>query len=44
MAFDQFRDAWREKTDAKWWIDQRRMTVRDISRRVAEISAALEKR
>ncbi len=43
MAFDQFRDAWREKTDAKWWIDQRRMTVRDISRRVAEISAALEK-
>jgi hypothetical protein len=42
-AFEVFRDAWREKPQAKWWIDQRRMTVRDITQKLAEISAGLEK-
>jgi hypothetical protein len=37
-AFDRFLDEWREKTAAKWWIDNRKMTVRDISRRVAELA------
>lgn len=37
-AFDQFFQEWRAETAAKWWIDNRKMTVRDISRRVAELS------
>lgn len=30
-------EEWRKETEAKWWIDHRNMTVRDISKRVAEI-------
>jgi hypothetical protein len=30
-------EEWRKETSAKWWIDHRNMTVRDISKHVAEI-------
>lgn len=30
-AFDQFLQEWKTITDAKWWIDNRTMNVRDIS-------------
>ena len=43
-AFDLFFKEWQEKTQAKWWIDHRRMTVRDISKRVEEISKTMEKK
>ncbi len=42
-AFDSFFMEWQAQTSAKWWIDNRRMTVRDISKRIAEISASLKK-
>ena len=42
-AFEQFFGEWRAETTAKWWIDNRRMTVRDISNRVAELSEAIRK-
>lgn len=42
-AFEQFMDEWRAETTAKWWIDNRKMTVRDISRRVAELAESLRK-
>ena len=41
-AFEVFFDEWREKTEAKWWIDHRRMTVRDISKRIEEISVSMQ--
>lgn len=41
-AFHLFFKEWREKTEAKWWIDHRRMTVRDISKRVEEISVSIQ--
>jgi hypothetical protein len=41
-AFDMFFKEWQEKTEAKWWIDHRRMTVRDISKRVGEISESMK--
>lgn len=37
LAFDQFLQEWQEETKAKWWIDNRRITVRNISDRVKEI-------
>ncbi len=40
-AFDGFFREWQEETDAKWWIDHRKMTVRDISKRVEEISESI---
>ena len=42
-AFDMFFKEWQEKTEAKWWIDHRKMTVRNISKRVAEISESIKK-
>ena len=42
-AFDRFFQEWREETAAKWWIDNRRMTVRDISRRVGELADTIRK-
>ncbi len=41
-AFDLFFKEWQEKTEAKWWIDHRKMTVRDISKRVAAISESIK--
>ncbi|MBL0712237.1 MAG: hypothetical protein JJV98_00935 [Desulfosarcina sp.] len=42
-AFEGFIQEWQVQTTAQWWIDHRRMTVRDISTRVAEIAAAIDK-
>ncbi len=37
QAFETFLSEWHEQTTAKWWIDNRRMNVRDISKRITEI-------
>ena len=37
-AFEAFMAEWHEKTSAKWWIDNRRMTVMDMSKRIKAIS------
>ena len=42
-AFEQFLEDWRGETAAKWWIDNRKMTVRDISRRTAELADTIRK-
>jgi hypothetical protein len=42
QAFEMFLREWQEIKDAKWWIDNRQTTVRDVSRRVAEISGTLK--
>jgi hypothetical protein len=40
-AFEIFLREWKEKKDAKWWIDNRKMNVRDVSNRIKEISEHL---
>jgi len=30
-AFNLFLNQWQQETSAKWWVDHRKMTVRDIS-------------
>ncbi len=40
-AFDIFFKEWQVQTEATWWINQRRMTVRDISKRVEELSESI---
>jgi hypothetical protein len=42
-AFERFLEEWQGRTRAQWWIDHRRMTVKDIADRIAEISESLEK-
>ena len=42
-AFARFFEEWQTRTSAKWWIDHRRMTVKDIADRIAEISESLKK-
>jgi len=37
-AFELFFKEWHEQSSAKWWIDNRRMTVMDISKRIKDIS------
>lgn len=37
-TFGLFLMEWQKETDAKWWIDNRKMTVRNISDRIKEIS------
>ncbi len=36
-AFGLFFKDWKKKTEAKWWIDHRKMTVRDISNKIMEL-------
>ena len=36
-AFEQFIEQWQAEITAKWWIDHRRMTVRDISTGILEL-------
>lgn len=36
-AFEALFKEWQEITTSKWWIDNRRMNVKDISTRLAEI-------
>jgi hypothetical protein len=38
-AFECFLEEWQDRADAKWWIDNRRMTVRNISDRIKEIKS-----
>lgn len=41
-AFQAFFQEWQEETRAKWWIDNRRMTVRDISLKIEELKKEIE--
>jgi hypothetical protein len=41
-AFELFFREWQEKTEAKWWIDHRKITVRDISKRIMELSESIK--
>lgn len=43
-AFAKFFKEWQEKTDAKWWIDRRKMSVQAISKRIEELSESIKKR
>lgn len=42
-AFELLFTQWQEQTEAKWWIDNRTMNVRDISNQVAAISEEMKK-
>lgn len=42
-AFELFFKEWQAETAAKWWIDNRKMNVRDISKRVAELTESIRK-
>ena len=37
-SFELFLREWHENKSAKWWIDNRKMTVMDISKRIKAIS------
>jgi len=40
-AFDLFLKEWQEKEEAKWWVDNRRTNIRDISNRINEIKETI---
>ena len=42
-AFKMFLMEWHKESQAKWWVDNRRTTVRDISNRVKEITEDIKK-
>jgi len=42
-AFKKFFAQWQKKTEAKWWIDNRKITVRDISNQISAISEEIKK-
>ena len=42
-AFEEFFAKWYTETEAKWWIDNRRMNVRDISNQITAISEEIKK-
>lgn len=41
-AFDQFFREWQDIKMAKWWIDHRKMNVRDISLKIEEIEKLIQ--
>ena len=41
QAYDLLFSEWQAQTGAKWWIDHRKMTVRDISKRITEMTAGI---
>ena len=41
-AFERFFIEWHARTSAKWWIDNRKMTVMDISKRIKTLSESPE--
>jgi uncharacterized protein (DUF2461 family) len=43
IAFEVFLSEWQAETEAKWWIEHRKMTVRDISKRIGELVDTLKK-
>ncbi len=42
LAFNLFLQEWQEKTEAKWWIDNRKITVRNISDGIKKSASSLE--
>ena len=36
QAFELLFKQWQKETEAKWWIDHRKMTVRDIANKIEE--------
>lgn len=42
QSFQLFLQEWQTRTQAKWWIDHRQTTVRDISNRIAQISKEIK--
>lgn len=42
QGFHLFLQQWQQQTDAKWWIDNRKTTVRDISDGIKKITDALD--
>ncbi|MBL6996734.1 hypothetical protein [Desulfobacula sp.] len=42
LAFNLFLQEWQEKIDAKWWIDNRKTTVRNISDRIQKLAGSLD--
>ncbi|PIP37546.1 MAG: hypothetical protein COX19_16375 [Desulfobacterales bacterium CG23_combo_of_CG06-09_8_20_14_all_51_8] len=42
QAFEKFLADWQSQPQAKWWIDHRQMTVRDISSRISAITDTLK--
>jgi len=42
LAFDLFLQEWQKQTDAKWWIDNRKTTVRDISDGIKKIIQSIK--
>ena len=43
-VFEEFFTRWQNETEAKWWIDNRKMTVKDISGRITKISKEIRKK
>ncbi len=41
-AFTLFLEEWQAETEAKWWIDHRNMNVRDISKRIEELTQTIQ--
>ena len=44
QAFENLFKEWQTETASKWWIDNRKMTVRDISLKISDISDAIRKK
>jgi hypothetical protein len=42
LAFNLFLQEWQEKTEAKWWIDNRKTTVLNISNRIKKLAGSLD--
>ena len=42
LAFNLFLQEWQEKTEAKWWIDNRKITVLNISDRIKKLAGSLD--
>ena len=41
-AFEMFFGEWQKESKAKWWIDNRRMTVMEISKQVKRLGESLD--
>jgi hypothetical protein len=42
LAFNMFLQEWKEETEAKWWIDNRKITVMNISERIKKLADSLD--
>ncbi len=42
-TIDLFLKEWQKESEAKWWIDNRRINIRDISKRLKEIEEEIKK-